>query len=570
MNKKNGLLRKVMSIGYLVSLAGMVLILALIGITKDDSYVSRFINKISRIDDSWTLDESGDEKADLSKLGSYINESSGQGSIYYRIPDMTKKTSLIYRTKDISTKVILDGETIYETMVAQSPFYNRSPGNLWNMVDFYPEDSGKIAEIQISITYDTKAVVLDNTYWGDRSVFIINSVREKMYAIIVSVLMILIGLLLMAINIITQRTLKDGNFGAFYLGIYAAITGIWSMLETNILQFFVKDMRIIQTMDNMVMIVGIMPLFIYLEYEYHMLNYLFTRLICLIDVVYILFCIFVQLFTTKDFHSLLLYSQLFSTIGSLMVLVWVFIECRHQWKQSHHLETGLILKVTGISVLMIISTFILFKYTKEDVADRAELIRYGMFVFIMCFCASYLLETYKLIANGLRYDIVKSLAYIDGLTGLGNRTAYLEQLDKYAKNNIPQLGIVFMDINNLKTVNDNMGHEEGDGLIKTAAQIIQETFGKVGNVYRIGGDEFCALVANVNSKQVYKEALHAFKRSIYEHNKTGNCKTKLQIAQGFAICENATMESIEITVSDADKAMYSDKERQKGLSAQPH
>ena len=75
-----------------------------------------------------------------------------------------------------------------------------------------------------------------------------------------------------------------------------------------------------------------------------------------------------------------------------------------------------------------------------------------MLVFIVCLAVSSQLETYRLFENGLKYDIISSLAYSDGLTGLGNRTAYLEQIEAYAggETGISQLGIVFLDVNDLK------------------------------------------------------------------------------------------------------------------------
>lgn len=61
-------------------------------------------------------------------------------------------------------------------------------------------------------------------------------------------------------------------------------------------------------------------------------------------------------------------------------------------------------------------------------------------------------------------------------------------------------GIAFLDINNLKVINDQKGHEMGDCLLKAASDIIQNRFGKFGKSYRIGGDEFCVLLENVYNK----------------------------------------------------------------------
>ncbi|MCM1107141.1 MAG: GGDEF domain-containing protein [Blautia sp.] len=564
MYEKEGVLRKGIHTGYLVLLAGMLLILTLIVLTRGSDNLIRFEEQYQNIDGAWTLDEEGSRSAELSRLGSYMEADAGQLSIYYRLSAVTDNTSLIYRTKDVYTRVLLDGEPIYETRVPDSSFYNRSPGNLWNMVNLPATASGKVVEVQIIPAYDANAVVMDSTCLGSATAVITHLLRSKAGAIFISLLMVLIGLIMIVVNLITQRNIKDRNFGDSFLGIYAVITGFWSLLETNVVQLLIRDMRIIQTADNMVMIVGIMPLLIYLDYEYHILDYMITRCICIVDMGYILFCVVMQISGFRDFHSFLAVSQLFTTVGSVTVLAWVIKECRQQWKEFHRIKPGLVLKLAGISSLMLISIVIVYQYTKEDVADRAQWMRLGMFVFIICFCAGSLMRTYRFIANGLRYDIVKNLAYQDGLTLLGNRTAYLEQLDRYAQENLPLLGIVFMDINNLKMVNDCFGHDEGDVLIKAAAEIIRDSFGQVGKTYRIGGDEFCALIEDQEPDKVYREALETFQRRIGEANKKRGDKIRIQIAQGFALCENATMEKLEAAVSAADHAMYVDKARQKG------
>lgn len=81
----------------------------------------------------------------------------------------------------------------------------------------------------------------------------------------------------------------------------------------------------------------------------------------------------------------------------------------------------------------------------------------------------------------------------DTLTGCFNRT----RLDKY-KYTYSNYAILFIDVNNLKKMNDTFGHEAGDSLLKTASNKIKY-WSKFGDVYRIGGDEFMIVVtANIN------------------------------------------------------------------------
>lgn len=230
------------------------------------------------------------------------------------------------------------------------------------------------------------------------------------------------------------------------------------------------------------------------------------------------------------------------------------------WKDDKPI-TGCALQLSGICALWLFGFCESFRFSYADKMDRAEFIRIGMLIFVICFAISSQIETYKIIENGLKFDIISNLAYSDGLTGLGNRTAYLEQLEQYAggEEELEHLGIVFLDVNNLKKVNDNQGHEKGDELITIASRIISDSFGRFGKAYRIGGDEFCVLMTGDDLQERYEKALAEFQMLIDEANKAKWYTYEIQIANGFAICNDISKKNIDETIMMADDAMYVNK-----------
>ncbi|MFC4711806.1 EAL and GGDEF domain-containing protein [Planococcus dechangensis] len=94
-------------------------------------------------------------------------------------------------------------------------------------------------------------------------------------------------------------------------------------------------------------------------------------------------------------------------------------------------------------------------------------------------------------------EMIKSLAYFDTLTGLPNRNQFYEKMQTLlteANNHQTQLAVMFIDLNNLKAVNDTYGHSEGDKLIRKAAIKINEVISSKGFTARYGGDKFVAVV----------------------------------------------------------------------------
>lgn len=512
MNKAEKYGRKAIILVYLLGLLGMIGIVFGIYITVDYTEHSRNGGDYTDISDSWTLDEYGLEPVELDRLGEYMNEETGVLSIYYRLPRMNSDESLVYRSKDVYTKLLIGSEVLYETDVPQSDLYNRSPGNLWNDVTIEEQYSEALVELQIYMVYDTNAITVDSTMWGDKTDIVLGLLDRKVLGISVSVLMIVIGIVFIVIDFLSIYRRAKKHHGMIWLGIYTVLMGAWSLIETNVMQFFVSDVRSLQLIDNMIMIADTMPLLLYLDCEYGILKNRFMRIFGYADAVFIFTSVIVQLSNVGDLHDVLLGAGLAQVTFAVALFIWVVHKLVNMWKNNSPIA-GCAVQLSGMCALWFFGMCQSVRFLHADQMDRAQFLRIGMLIFVICFAISSQLETYKIIENGLKYDIISSLAYSDGLTGLGNRTAYLEQLEQYAGGDgeISQLGIVFLDVNNLKKVNDNQGHDKGDELITIAARIISDSFGRFGKTYRIGGDEFCVLMTGGSLQTNYERALADFR-----------------------------------------------------------
>ena len=156
----------------------------------------------------------------------------------------------------------------------------------------------------------------------------------------------------------------------------------------------------------------------------------------------------------------------------------------------------------------------------------------------------------------IRY--VRSKTYVDGLTGVKNRTAYLEYIEKIEKSinsGDAAFAVVMLDLNGLKRINDEFGHDKGDMTIKKAADIIKETFADE-QVFRIGGDEFVVLLKDSREKIV--ERMSCFdKNCAYANDKDDD--TPVAISKGYAFFDAEKDKCYQNTFERADQAMYEDK-----------
>jgi diguanylate cyclase (GGDEF)-like protein len=149
------------------------------------------------------------------------------------------------------------------------------------------------------------------------------------------------------------------------------------------------------------------------------------------------------------------------------------------------------------------------------------------------------------------------IAYIDSITGLKNRMAYIEHSNiiERESDTSKETYAVMMDIDKFKKINDTFGHHTGDVVLKKSADFLQTVFGDSRfELFRIGGDEFAVIARDV-SRDVLEEKI----KQIHCPNEDLRCS----ISCGYAPVDFEKMNAIENAFIEADLQMYKNKEAKK-------
>jgi diguanylate cyclase (GGDEF)-like protein len=141
-------------------------------------------------------------------------------------------------------------------------------------------------------------------------------------------------------------------------------------------------------------------------------------------------------------------------------------------------------------------------------------------------------------------------ATIDGLSGLPNRRALMTDLDEVATDG-SVMRLVFFDLNGFKAYNDSFGHAAGDTLLRRLGEKLAEAIDGHGHAYRLGGDEFCALLHHTADEHV-ADAVHAL-------NEQGP-EFRISTSHGSVLIP-ADARDPEAALKLADERMYADKRR---------
>lgn len=150
----------------------------------------------------------------------------------------------------------------------------------------------------------------------------------------------------------------------------------------------------------------------------------------------------------------------------------------------------------------------------------------------------------------------KKASQTDDLTGLGNRRAYNVDIETINNNPIEDdLVVILIDINSLKKVNDTIGHVAGDELIVGTAKCLNMILAEFGKLYRIGGDEFVAIL-NCSNEQLM-DALKTLDHVVDQWD--GNMVHELSISKGVVEYRENPGFTYKEMISLADQRMYDDK-----------
>jgi len=157
---------------------------------------------------------------------------------------------------------------------------------------------------------------------------------------------------------------------------------------------------------------------------------------------------------------------------------------------------------------------------------------------------------------------IQQMAFHDSLTGLPNRKLFSDRLGivlAQARRNKKKVGIVMLDLDNFKDVNDTLGHDVGDTLLKAVAERLSGTLRKSDTVARFGGDEFVLIFPDM---EVIEEAIQVVQKIIDRFHKPFLIDTHQLVVTtsiGIAAYPNDGMDE-EILMKNADIAMYQAKQ----------
>jgi diguanylate cyclase (GGDEF)-like protein len=499
---------------------------------------------VTSLDEIW-VDENG-LHADLSDI-------SGTQTITCHVNVTSSDTAMIFRARNCYTDIYVDGSLISKDAENNSKFLGTSPGSRWHIIALDNSDEPVEITLVVSSCYANSHGLIDNIYVGTAHDVYEKVTKGRIVGFLVSVFLHFISVIIIVMYIYLKRLFSVGK-DFLYLGISCFFSAQWASCESLLWQLFVGHSGFFHILGYLSLLAvplsfGLLACY-RLKGKFALISEIYS-VVCGINLVG---AVLLHITGILEFHYTLIAAHVLIAVFIPFIVMIVL-----SYTSEHENTSKLFLVFTLLLLLVSCVVISIVKYNIGLYADYTSYMRIALISFMFCLVIYQTSEISITFSKGLKADMLHDLALKDYLTGLYNRTALNEHTAEYeeALLGLSPLGVIQFDVNNLKRVNDTLGHEVGDKMISAAAEGLKRSFDNCCKIYRTGGDEFLVIINAPNPQAVYKDGIAKLKKYCDLQNSLDDIEYRLIIAHGFVTASAGT--TLSEAIDMADVLMYQDK-----------
>lgn len=531
-------------------------------ITKDYAVISECV----LLDDAWDITINEDSFQNV-LLTDFHFPAVGKGDTITMQRTLPSDWGLVegvlrFYVRHDAVRMYVDEELIYEYGYDRLD-KNQTLGSGYQFIKFPNEYQGKQLRIQLVMAEDDVFTKFDSVRlyeWENAYRVLITENRLPLFC---GSFLILFGLIVSVITIVALF-FSTKYIRLFCISLFAICMGLWSLSYYNVMLIFAISLYSISLINYLVLYLAPIPLIIYIYEEVKNLKYKSLKVFYWIYFATELLAVFVAItlhtFNLVHLAGMFKYMQIIMLVGLLFFLLVLIMNLNNSRYEGKLSVVGLLIVIACVAYDML--GYNAGRYFGKDYFNLRGVTSSGIMMFICILFVSFYIEmTQKMMEQKERDFLIKS-AYTDELTQLHNRRYCMEYMNKLREERNFKYTVICFDLNNLKTVNDTYGHAKGDVLIRSAAEVIAETFEDYGVVARMGGDEFVAVIGTADEEKMVS-LMKEFAQNIARKNRVIK-DLNMSIAYGYASGSQSDSD-IEKVYQTADDRMYEKKKQMKKL-----
>lgn len=433
-------------------------------------------------------------------------------------------------------EVRINGELVYSLYPSPDNTIGRSTSSNWALVPLKPSDMGK--EVVVTLIPAYTEVINRSVQFlvGSRFQILTDCLKHDIPQIVLSSLCIFIGLLVTVTQLIINIRKKNTAYDMLYLGIFTGLIGLWRITDMRVSPFLFPE----NTMALGYIAIGSLfilpiPLLLFIKSRFSGSAENIMRAFVFANCLSCLAVILCQLTGTADFRQTLIVAHVM-LIADISAILIVSVICRRQiCKKLYWLLV--------ISLAFGTLADLIWYYLNDSSSG---------ILFTVCAILIYVIvQLFEYLAT------VNKKILTDANTGLLNKRRWDELMEENSNNTRP-VCIIMFDLNNLKFVNDNMGHHTGDRIILDFASILKKAMPQSAYICRWGGDEFTVMFTDANKAEV-TSVLSSVRARVDAYNAAG-AEPQINFAVGYALSADFPKLSLQELFEKADEYMYRDKQ----------
>ncbi len=463
----------------------------------------------------------------------------GTRTVYSWLMDAHCETGdyLCFYVSNNHVEVTVDGERVYSLHSSDEDPVARSVSSNWCIIPLEPEDAGKRFTVELTPLIADMLPSEVEFLVGSNYNIVLGQLRDDTPQLILSMLCIALGLIIFMIQCYLQIFTGTSQWDQMFMGVFSIILGIWRITDIRSAPLiFSGNPKLLGYVSIGMLFLASPALiqFVSIHFQEKQARkvYILTIVISALGMVALL----AQLLGQFDMGESRILSHIALAVGMVMVIVASF----YGRKSSKGAKSKLNWKLLPLLAIGIALDFLVYYIHRSS----SELIFTCLF-FLIFLSISFI--------GGFRET--SKMVYRDIRTGLYNKARWNELMQMDADAHI---GILVIDMNGLKRVNDTYGHEAGDRMIIAFADILRNTLPSSCVICRWGGDEFMVMFTRTSRKSLdhYTEALY---RATEEYNSTGP-EVELYFAMGAVLAEEHPGMTCSEMARLADERMYHNKQ----------
>lgn len=465
------------------------------------------------------------------------------------LPEIDNNDKLIVRDSFKGIRVFVNQELIYEYM-AETTRFSRLRGDLYLYVPLKTEYSNQ--PIRIELIGDVNIPGgLSSIDIGDEASFMYTLQADNPFNMIILMMMFMFGFGLLGVAVYLDLRKKKYDYRIFlYLGIFSLVSAVWIWTDSPIYHINEADAAAVALLSFISFMAIPLPIVAFVD----VICIKRKKSLQLISNVLFLNMMLQALFYVlgfTEFIQLLPLTHLLIILSVIFMITALIDEIK---ANNSMLAKGFLI---SLSILGLFSLITLVQFYIRPIDNSRSWFMLGFISFIMLLVYFCVKRIWLLYEQNTKLKLYQNMAYNDMMTMAQNRTAFNEKMTQLEGKDLTSTTLLILDINNLKQINDEYGHQAGDRMIIDTCSCILSIFEDIANVYRIGGDEFAVLIpkSNVNMKDLLKKLDDV----ILNYNSSN--QNQISLAYGYAIGDADI--DIETLFKQADKNMYLRKFEQK-------